>query len=277
MGFVREIKYYCGKEYFECDIFEMADMRQRGKKFRVQKINESSDKQKKQNKKNALKKFNRKVHTNFTRRDLYMTFTFDREHMPADKKEAKKEFHNFIKRVNRRRKKKGMQSVKYMGSMEEKTRQDGSHSYHFHFIISGGISREEMEDIWGKGLCNASRLRMDDKELIIRLCQYIMKESANKKKNENTYICSRNLKDPIVKKNDYRISHRQLENLSRQTESSEVWETMYPGYEFLEARAGYSDEAGWHVMVRMKRRENSGISRKKKAQASDREETERIE
>lgn len=264
MGFVREVKYYCGKEYFECNLFEMMDMRQRGKRFRMPKLNESSAKQKKQNKKNALRKFNRKVHTNFTRWDLYMTFTFDRDHMPTDKAGAKKEFHNFIKRVNRRRAKRGLGRVKYMGSLEEKTRQDGSKSFHFHFIVSGGLSREEMEDIWGKGLCNASRLRMDDKEMMIRLCQYIMKESAAKEKNENAYICSRNLEEPVIKKNDYRISHRKLENLAHQPDSRDIWEAMYPGYEFLEARVEYSEVTGWNIMVRMKRRDARRTSKSKR-------------
>ena len=34
-SFVREKKIFCGKEYFELDLFEMADMRERGKREKV--------------------------------------------------------------------------------------------------------------------------------------------------------------------------------------------------------------------------------------------------
>ena len=50
-SFVREKKIFCGKEYIEMDLFEMADMRQRGRKERGRR---SSSKQIKQNDKNAV-------------------------------------------------------------------------------------------------------------------------------------------------------------------------------------------------------------------------------
>ena len=42
MGFVRNIKYYCGREYFETDLFELADMRERGRKIRKPRTEKSS-------------------------------------------------------------------------------------------------------------------------------------------------------------------------------------------------------------------------------------------
>mgnify|MGYP006964169943 CR=1 FL=1 len=87
-----------------------------------------------------------------------------------------------------------------MGAIERK-----GTNIHFHLIISGGLDRNELEDVWGNGLSNASRLRIDDAELMQRLCQYIMKEARDKEKFENTYICSRNLENPKVTKTDWRL------------------------------------------------------------------------
>ena len=129
-----------------------------------------------------------------------MTLTYDTLHKRDNVKDAKKDFHNFIKRVNRRRKKAGLPSAKYMGAIERK-----GTNIHFHLIISGGLGRNELEDVWGNGLSNASRLRIDDAELMQRLCQYIMKEARDKEKFENTYICSRNLENPRSRKQTGRL------------------------------------------------------------------------
>lgn len=57
MGFVRNVKYFCGKRYFETDLFEVPDMGKRGKKMREKKVNLSSPDQVRRNKKKALRTF----------------------------------------------------------------------------------------------------------------------------------------------------------------------------------------------------------------------------
>lgn len=251
MGFVRNVKYFCGKRYFETDLFEVTDMGKRGKKMREKKVNLSSPDQVRRNKKKALRTFCQKVKTNFTRDDVYLTLTYDTLHKRDNVKDAKKDFHNFIKRVNRRRKKAGLPSAKYMGAIERK-----GTNIHFHLIISGGLDRNELEDVWGNGLSNASRLRIDDAELMQRLCQYIMKEARDKEKFENTYICSRNLENPKVTKTDWAFTHRKLEELAGQTDCRDVWEKLYPGYEFIEASSTFNELTGWHITVKMTRRDS---------------------
>ncbi len=262
MGFVRNVKYFCGERYFETDLFEVPDMRERGKKIREKKINLSSPDQVRRNKQKALRTFRQKVKTNFTKDDVYLTLTYDTLHKRDTTKEAKKDFHNFIKRVNRRRKKAGLPSARYMGTIERK-----GTNIHFHMIISGGLDRNELEDVWGNGLSNASRLRIDDAELMQRLCQYIMKEARDKEKFENTYICSRNLENPTVTKTDWAFTHRNLEELAGQTDCRDVWEKLYPGYEFIEASSTFNELTGWHITVKMTRREKH-VYRKDKARSS---------
>ena len=113
MGFVRNVKYFCGKRYFETDLFEVPDMGKRGKKMREKKVNLSSPDQVRRNKKKALRTFCQKVKTNFTGDDVYLTLTYDTLHKRDNVKNAKKDFHNFIKRVNRRRKKAGLPSASF--------------------------------------------------------------------------------------------------------------------------------------------------------------------
>lgn len=250
MGFVRNVKYFCGERYFETDLFEVSDVRERGKKMREKKVNLSSADQVRRNKKQALRTFRQKVKTNFTGNDVYLTLTYDTLHRPDSTGAAKKDFHNYVRRVNRRRKKEGLPPAKYMGTIERK-----GMNIHFHMIISGGLDRNELEDIWGKGLSNASRLRIDDEELMQRLCQYILKEARDKEKFENTYICSRNLAKPKVTKTDWAFTHRKLEELAGMTDCREVWERLYPGYEYIEAASTFSELTGWHITVKMTRRD----------------------
>ena len=80
MGFVRNVKYFCGKRYFETDLFEVPDMGKRGKKMREKKVNLSSPDQVRRNKKKALRTFCQKVKTNFTGDDVYLTLTYDTLH-----------------------------------------------------------------------------------------------------------------------------------------------------------------------------------------------------
>lgn len=120
MGFVRNVKYFCGKRYFETDLFEVPDMGKRGKKMREKKVNLSSPDQVRRNKKKALRTFCQKVKTNFTGDDVYLTLTYDTLHKRDNVKNAKKDFHNFIKRVNRRRKKSGASLGKVYGSHRTK-------------------------------------------------------------------------------------------------------------------------------------------------------------
>ena len=250
MGFVRNIKYFCGKEYFETDLFELTDMRERGRKIRKPKTEKSSADQKRRNKKRAERKLLQEIMTNFTKADIFQTLTFDADHQPVNEKEANKEFHNYIRRLNRRRKKIGLPPAKYKGVLEKK-----SGKYHFHVVISGGLSRDEMEEIWGRGLANARRLRIYDKDIMQKLVKYLLKQSRDEEKFKSRIISSRNLEKPKVTKTDWRFSHRKLVELAGLTDCAEVWEELYPGYAFIEAESTFNELTGWHITVKMSKKE----------------------
>ena len=67
--------------------------------------------------------------------------------MPDSEERARKDIQNFIKRINRRRKKAGLENAKYIYILA----MDGYKRPHFHILLSGdGVDRDELEELWGK-------------------------------------------------------------------------------------------------------------------------------
>lgn len=260
-SFVREKKIFCGKVYFEMDLFEMADMRERG---RAEKKEKSSLKQIKQNEKNSRRYFTQIVNTNFCEGDYCVHATYNRAHMPATVEEAEANVQKYIRRIKNRRKRLGIaEPVKYIIVTEYRTKQDGSPTrIHHHIIMDGAMDRDEVAGLWRDrrrkgekkgasiGVVNVDRLQPDEYGLEA-LARYLTKGLTGKKR----WHPSKNLEKPVVKKNDYKFSRRKLIELSGLTDCPDVWETLYPGYTLTEAKSAYSDEAGWHITVKMRKEE----------------------
>lgn len=95
---------------------------------------------------------------------------------------------NFIRRINRKRKKLGLENAKYIYiiAFEEYTRP------HFHLLISGGIDRDELERMWGK--CdrpNTRNISPDENFLLTGLATYITQNPHGTKR----WCPSKNLKN----------------------------------------------------------------------------------
>ncbi|WP_071822265.1 rolling circle replication-associated protein [Megasphaera massiliensis] len=258
-SFVREKKIFCGKEYFELDLFEMADMRERGRKEKGKK---SSLKQIKQNEKNARRYFTQLVNTNFGKNDYCIHATYNRAHMPETVEEAEANVKKYIRRIKNRRNRLGIEApLKYIIVTEYRTKEDGSPTrIHHHIIMDGAMDRDEISELWRDrrkkgekqgatiGVVNVDRLQPDEYGLEA-LARYLTKGLTGKKR----WHPSKNLEKPIVKKNDYKFSRRKLVELSGMTDCPDIWEKLYPGYTLTEAKSAYSDEAGWHITVKMRR------------------------
>ena len=258
-SFVIEKKIFCGKEYFELDLFEMADMRERGRKEKGKK---SSLKQIKQNEKNARRYFTQLVNTNFGKNDYCIHATYNRAHMPETVEEAEANVKKYIRRIKNRRNRLGIEApLKYIIVTEYRTKEDGSPTrIHHHIIMDGAMDRDEISELWRDrrkkgekqgatiGVVNVDRLQPDEYGLEA-LARYLTKGLTGKKR----WHPSKNLEKPIVKKNDYKFSRRKLVELSGMTDCPDIWEKLYPGYTLTEAKSAYSDEAGWHITVKMRR------------------------
>lgn len=248
-SFVRGVKYFCGKEYMEMDLFEMPDMAERGKKIsREKKSRPSTAAQKAMNKKRAIRKLERLIKTNFsTGTGYFVTLTFDDQHLPASIQDAEKSMKRFLDRLNHRLKRKHLPNAKWIYVIESKNK---GHRFHIHLIINKVISRDELEQLWGNGMANCQNLHMEKVEA---LSSYLNKEVHEP--NQKRWHRSRNLKEPVVKKNDFKYSHRKLRELSGLTDCPDVFEKECPGYTLIEAKSTFNEFTGWNIVAKFKKKE----------------------
>lgn len=210
----------------------------------------SSRAQQKQNDKMAEDAFRRKAETNFGSRDYFLTLTYKG---PAPSMEqARRDFRNFIDRVNRARKRKELPACKYMAVIEAGNRTGRAHH---HVLIDGGLSRDEYEEIWGKGFANCDRLQTKDNGLR-GICKYMLKAAGAeaREKDRKRWTCSRNLKDPKVTESTHKVSKRQAARIALDAEINgpAVMRKLYPGLVLTEIRAKRSDFlAGAYIFARL--------------------------
>lgn len=217
---------------------------------KTSKKNESKPSQKNLNSKNSRRYLIRLVNINFGTGDLWCTFGWDDKHLPKDHEAARREVRNFIKRINRRRKKAGKENIKYIYILAF----DGYKRPHFHMIMTGeGIDRDELETLWGKcARPNTRRIKADDDFLLTGLATYITQNPHGKK----SWCSSKNLtKPPKPTKSYSKFKKRTVEKMAKDYEQlKEQMEKSYPGYRFLDAEVKYNGiTAAFYIYARMVR------------------------
>ena len=154
----------------------------------------SSRAQQRLNDKRAELHFRRKAEANFGRNDYFLTLTYSGA--APSMEQAQRDFRNFVARVNRARKKKGLGPCRYMAVLEAGNR---SGRAHHHVLIDGGLSREEIEGIWGKGYANAKRIDLSNNGLV-PLAKYMLKNALQTKdargKHKKAWRTSRSVVRP---------------------------------------------------------------------------------
>jgi len=234
--FIREKKTDCA-DYREVDIIprteeaEKATRGKRGKKRKTQK-----PKQKGLNDKNSKRYLVQLGNGNFHAGDLHVSYTYNADNLPDTVEEAEKIVGNHLRRIAYRRKKLGLEPLKYILVTEYRLAKDGGQlkRIHHHVIMNGGLDRDEVEMMWtaqrinwrkadsadkGKaqeyrgsvkklGWVNADRLQMNENG-IEGLCKYIVKDPQGKKR----YSSSRNLERPETERTDSRAAAAADRNL----------------------------------------------------------------
>ena len=236
----REVKYDCG-EFLDVEFFPVY----KKSKSRRGKFSPSSDAQKVLNEKRSKRRFVRIVHRNFSALDYALHLTYDDFNMPSDEMTAKKNLQNFMRRLKRLYKKHDIE-LKYI-SVTEKGKK--SNRLHHHLIISGGVSRDEIELLWKMGRANTKRLQFDDNG-VAGLSHYITKQALFYRR----WNGSKNLIDPDVTSNDYRYSRKKAHNICRY-EDKELLQKLYPGYDLSHIEFTESDIAGeYYGFIRLRKR-----------------------
>ena len=202
------------------------------------------------NDKNARRYLIRLANINFGKGDIWATFGWNDDVLPEDTDRAKKDITNFIKRINRRRKKAGFENAKYIYILAF----DGYKRPHFHILISGdGMDRDELEDLWGK--CdrpNTRRIKPDDNFIITGLATYISQNPHGTKR----WCPSKNLKKPDEPTRSYsKFKKRNVERMAGDYETlKEQMEKAYQGFQFLDAEVKYNGiNAAFYIYARMVR------------------------
>jgi len=217
---MREEKHKCG-EYLRVHQFPVRKKAKgkRGKRFQVTTAIQAN-----LNKKNAFHRMADLFHTNFTADDLAVRFSYTDEEMPQTIDDAQRNMQNYLRRVKRRYK----TEIRYIYITE----QAKSGRIHHHLVISGAnFTRDELEEMWKLGHCNSRRLQFNE-EGLIGLAIYFVKEPAKKEESKiiRRWNSSKNLKQPTVTVNDYRISAKTARKIHDNPNDREYIESLYPGY-----------------------------------------------
>lgn len=268
--YIREKKVDC-QDYREVDIIprtEYADRVVKGKRGKKKKVTEP--KQHDLNDKNARRYLVQLGNGNFGHGDLHVSCTYDDAHLPDDPEEAERIVTNYLKRISYRRKKLGLEPLRYILVTEYAYDSTGAMitRIHHHIIMNGGLSRDDVEMMWtGQrinwrkaqdmeyrktiiqyGWCNADRIQ-PGKNGIEALCKYVTKHPNGKKR----WSSSRNLVRPVAHPPaDSKYTKRQVERLAKSNDQGrEFFEKKFPGYDIVEIRPEYYEETGWHIYLKM--------------------------
>lgn len=165
--------------------------------------NTTPDDMAKVNEKRSQKRLVRLIRTNFSRAagDLFVTYTYGR---PVTEEEAKKGERNLLDRLKRLRKRKGLPELKYIVITEKQGR------WHHHVVMNGGLSKEEIEQVWGDRGARISMSTLDDSNSYEDLARYLTQQHKQKRgaedeanvkqerrKSQRRWHASKNLKQPV--------------------------------------------------------------------------------
>ena len=228
------------------EIFPAWGREKRGQAMAAKK-NLTPDRIRKYNTERAKFRLQLLMDANFTSKDQSLTLTYTEQ--PTER-EIRKDVKNFIARIRRERKRRGLPEMKYIYAIESE--KDGqAKQLHCHIVMSGGIDRKEVEQIWRKGsqargFANCDDLQ-PDKDGLRRLAFYVYDQNRGKDlKGRRHYSCSKNLTEPKVRSSMSRVSNAKVRKMARDFNgiAKTIMEKVYPGFEFVRGLRYQENESG---------------------------------
>jgi len=218
--------------------------------MRRAKCKPTSEIQQALNEKNSINEAIRTAEANFFPGDYALDLTYEAE--PADLEDAQRELCNFVKRLRRLYKAAGVE-LKYMKRTESGKK---SGRWHHHLYITGGVDRNDVEELWGRGRCNTRRLQFG-KDGIEGLTAYI----AGQGKARETYrrwSCSRNCVRPQPEEINGRLDAEEADDLGEAAAMGmgyNMFEAQYPGWECVHCEGSKNAlNKGWYTYAVLRRR-----------------------
>lgn len=269
-NFVREKKIHCGENYMEVDLYSLSEFQieiKKGKRSKKKYV--SLPKQEKMNDKNARRKLIQILETNFGEGDIFLTTTYKPKYIPKSYDDAQRESRNYIRRIRDKMKALGIkEELRYVviTSMREGKGNDEPVRYHHHYIISCGLDRDTLENLWRRkkkkgeklgepiGYANSKRIQEDINTGILGLANYLARHTSYKRK----WSCSQNLERPYERTNDHKYSRKRLIQYALDPYDIERWEKIYPGWTVADKDFGieakYNDFTGWSIYLKLRRK-----------------------
>ena len=228
----------------DAEVFPVFGRSQRGD-LRRAKTQVTREAQQRANDERSRIRLTQLVEANFGDQDLAVGLSYCGE--APDPKRIDMDIRNFFGRIRRARKKKGLDELKAIYSIGGDEMPSAGYSGkrpHVHMIMNGGISRDEIEKLWGHGYANADRLQPRDQGLG-GIARYFTRQKQDRlpAKGRKKWRSTRNLKQPVRRSRDAKMTNARVRRIAYdfRHEAREVMEKLYPGYQLQECEVRYSD------------------------------------
>ena len=191
------------------------------------------------NDKNSRKYLTRLINTNFSSGDIWVTLTYDDDHLPDSVERAVRNMQNYIRKINRVRKKRELPKAKYI-YITERGRKG---RFHHHMIIDHVQTMDELESMWSYGRRNNTRKVREDDQGLTGLANYISKvPKDDRSKGQKRWNASKGLKKPTVRKNHYEFSMKKIRKMTQDHNMVRAFiEKMRPGLRYIEDRCFFNE------------------------------------
>ena len=207
--------------------------------------NGTPDAQRKANDERSRIRLIQLVEANFTEADVAISLSYEGKAPTPER--VDKDVRNFLDRVKRRRIREGLPELKYIyaiGGDEMPAAGYSGKRPHVHMIMNGGISRDDLEKMWGKGTANCDRLQPRS-EGLGGISVYFTKQKQDRapKKGVKKWRRSRNMVEPIRRSRDAKMPNARVRRIAYdfENEAKTVMEKLYPGYVLQKCQVRYSD------------------------------------
>ena len=222
----------------DAEVFPVFSRQMRGALRQARTGNGTPDAQKKANRDRSILRAVQIVEANFTEKDIALALTYAGE--APDEDRLDKDLRNFFDRVKRKRRKMGLPELKYWASIGGDEMPAPGYSGkrpHVHVFMNGGIDRDELEQMWGKGYANVDRLQPGTDGLAA-IATYFAKQIQDRKekKGERRWRASKNLVKPIRRARDAKMPNARVKRIAYdfKNQAKEIMEKLYPGYVMTE-------------------------------------------
>lgn len=234
----------------EIEIYPIWGREDTAKAKRAKKMNKTPARIQKANDERARHYATLLLDANFGKKDTVIHPTYSGPEPTYDN--VLRHVRNFLNRVRRYRKKIGLTEPLKAFSVIEDIDDDKAVKRHVHMVISGGVDREKLEELWGFGFANADKLQPTERGLEA-LAEYITKQQKNRRR----WCATKNLKKPKVRTNNTPMSNSRVMRITRniENEAKEILQKLYPKYQYVDCKAHGSDVVpGVYVRAVMRRR-----------------------